>query len=420
MMIRYKYLLITAVILFFADGEVFSQQAPLQRAIVKRLQYLDTLKTTQLYKTTHVAAPFILSGIILYTPGRRFQDLRNGFAPEFSVKGDDYFQYLPTMMLYSIKAGGIKGKSSWGRMLTTHALSAVTMVALVSGIKYTVKEPRPDKSADKGFPSGHAALAFMSANMVHHEYGLTRSPWYSVGAYSLATATSVIRILNNKHYIHDALLGAGMGILSTELGYYFSGLIFKNRGVLMSNKYFGEINVDRPSSFIGFTLGFNKIFNTIPITSTVNLKSTWGTTSGIEGACYFNNRWGLGAALTANSSPSKVVRGNFSLSGPSVNWYTIAAGAYYSAPVTKSGRLGGKVAVGYSSLLENSFNDYTIASSEGFSLSGGVFFEQHITQGMLVKLYTNVEKTFFNYNKFDLFNFVSGASVNLDLRVFSY
>lgn len=416
-MTRHKSFLITLLIVLFSGGEAISQGAPLQRVLVKRLQYLDTLKQSQAYKTIHVAAPFIVTGIILYTPGKRFQDLRNGFAPDFHHRIDDYIQYMPTAMLYGMRVAGVKGRSSWGRLLTTHTLSAVTMAVLVNGIKYTVKEDRPDNSAHNGFPSGHTALAFMSANMVHHEYGLTRNPWYSIGAYSIATATAVIRVLNDKHYLQDALLGAGIGILSTELGYYFSDLIFKKSGLLLIDKDYSYKDTGKPGSFIGMTLGFNKILNLIPVTSTVSLKSTWGTSSGIEGAWYLNRNWGIGGSLTAYSSPTQVVRGNFRFSGPHINWFTLSAGPNYSYPVSRTGRIGGKIAVGYTGLIENSFNGYTITASKGLSFSGGIFTEKHITQGLFFKLYANLEKTFFNQYKYSILNLVSGASVNIDLGV---
>lgn len=402
-MINYKYSFIAFVLLLFAPGFTYAQQTP--------------LRTKQIYKTTYVAAPFIFSGIVLYSPGKRFQDLRDEFTPHLSGNFDDYFQYSSTLMLYGIKIGGVKGGSSWGRLLTTHALSAVTMAALVKGIKYAVKEPRPDGKRDDGFPSGHTALAFMSANMVHHEYGLTKSPWYSIGAYSLATATAISRVMNNKHYLHDALLGAGIGILSTELGYLFSDLIFKERGVLMGNRDFGTFDIERPTSYIGMTIGFNKLLNTISITSSVKLRSSWGSTSGVEGAYYFNKNWGLGANAAVYTAKTSIVRGNFNITGPPLTWYNIGAGPHYSAPVTSSCRVGGKLIANYSGLLERSFNDYTISSSKGFNLTAGLFADRYITQGMVIKLYTNLEKTFFRDSRFDLFNVVMGASVNLDLGI---
>ncbi len=66
-------------------------------------------------------------------------------------------------------------------MLVSDAFSATLLAAAVNGIKYTAKVPRPDGSSRNSFPSGHTAVAFMGATILHKEYGLTRSPWYSVG-----------------------------------------------------------------------------------------------------------------------------------------------------------------------------------------------------------------------------------------------
>ena len=52
----------------------------------------------------------------------------------------------------------------------------------------TAKEMRPDGSTANSWPSGHTATSFVGATILHKEYGLTRSPWYSIAGYSLATA----------------------------------------------------------------------------------------------------------------------------------------------------------------------------------------------------------------------------------------
>lgn len=107
------------------------------------------------------------------------------------------------------------------------------MASVVNTIKYTAHVRRPDKSNYKSFPSGHTATAFMAAMMMHKEYG-DRSPWYSISAFTVATATGISRILNNRHWLSDVLAGAGIGILSTELGYYLADLILRIK-VLISN-----------------------------------------------------------------------------------------------------------------------------------------------------------------------------------------
>lgn len=41
--------------------------------------------------------------------------------------------------------------------------------------------------------------------------------------------TGLMRMANNKHWLSDVLTGAGIGSLSTELGYFLAGLIFKGK-----------------------------------------------------------------------------------------------------------------------------------------------------------------------------------------------
>ena len=66
----------------------------------------------------------------------------------------------------------------------------------------------------------------MSATMLYKEYGW-RSPWFSIGGYTIAAATGVSRILNNKHWMTDIAAGAAVGIGAVHLGYYLTDLIFK-------------------------------------------------------------------------------------------------------------------------------------------------------------------------------------------------
>ena len=87
---------------------------------------------------------------------------------------------------------------------------------------------RPDGSRYNSFPSGHTATAFMTATMLHQEYGW-RSPWFSIGGYTAAAITGVSRICNNRHWLSDVVAGAGIGIGAVHLGYYLTDLIFKEK-----------------------------------------------------------------------------------------------------------------------------------------------------------------------------------------------
>lgn len=151
--------------------------------------------------------------------------LRNDIIPGFRYHYDDYLQYLPAGVMIGLKVCGYEGRSSWGSMLVSDALSAAVMAAAVNGIKYSVRRLRPDGSRYNSFPSGHTATTFMTAAMLSKEYGW-KSPWFSIGGYTVAAVTGVSRIMNNRHWLTDVIAGAAIGIGSVHLGYWLAELIF--------------------------------------------------------------------------------------------------------------------------------------------------------------------------------------------------
>lgn len=154
--------------------------------------------------------------------------LRSTVIPDFHCIADDYVQYAPAALMVGLKACGYQGRSGWGHMLTADAFSVAIMTGVTQGMKYSIRRMRPDNSRRNSFPSGHSGTAFLTATMLHKEYGW-RSPWWSIGGYTAAAFTGISRILNNKHWMSDIMAGAAIGIGSVHLGYYLSDLIFKDR-----------------------------------------------------------------------------------------------------------------------------------------------------------------------------------------------
>lgn len=173
-------------------------------------RYIDRRTSTKGYRMTFIAAPLIVGGAVMSVYDTDFRRLRNGYVKSFHHDYDDYLQYAPAAVMLGLKAFGVKGRSSWGRMLVSDAFSVGLMAAAVNSLKYSFRVMRPDGSTRNSFPSGHTATVFMTATMLHKEYG-HRSPWYSIGAYTVATVTGVTRQLNNRHWMSDVMVGAGIG-----------------------------------------------------------------------------------------------------------------------------------------------------------------------------------------------------------------
>ena len=117
---------------------------------------------------------------------------------------DDHLQYVPLGAVYGLSLLGADAKHNYVDRTLELATAYVALGGIVNAIKYTVREPRPDGSANNSFPSGHTATTFMGAELVRIEYG-DDSPWYSVGAYTAAITVGVLRVYNNKHWFTDVL-----------------------------------------------------------------------------------------------------------------------------------------------------------------------------------------------------------------------
>lgn len=156
--------------------------------------------------------------------------IRNTAMPNFHCIVDDYTQYAPAAVMLSLKVCGYEGRTDWGQMLVSDALSVAILTGVTQGMKYNIRRMRPDNSRRNSFPSGHTGTSFMTATLLHKEYGW-RNPWWSIGGYTIAALTGVSRIMNNKHWMSDVACGAAIGIGSVHLGYYLSDLIFSRKGV---------------------------------------------------------------------------------------------------------------------------------------------------------------------------------------------
>ena len=223
---------------------------------------------------------------------------------DFKTGIDDYAQYFGPAMVVGLKLGGYEGRSDWPRLLSSAAMSYAIMAAFVNGIKYTAKEMRPDGSTANSWPSGHTATAFVGASLLHKEYGLTRSPWWSVAGYGVATATGVMRVLNNRHWISDVMSGAGIGILSTELGYALCDLMFKGKGLLRNDMVFDSESPSFFSVSMGVGLG-GKDLKFESEGEMLGLEFRAATVVDAEGAYFFNKYVGVGGRLRVRAQSAK-------------------------------------------------------------------------------------------------------------------
>ena len=306
---------------------------------------------------------------------------------DFKTGIDDYTQFFGPAMVVGLKLGGYEGRSDWPRLLASAGMSYAIMAVLVNGIKYSAKEMRPDGSTANSWPSGHTATAFVGASLLHKEYGLTRSPWWSVAGYGVATATGVMRVLNNRHWISDVMSGAGIGIMSTELGYAICDVLFKQKGLLRNDLI---LDSEKPS-FFGISMGVglgNKDLEFESMGEKVGLKFRAATVVDAEGAYFFNKYIGIGGRLRVRAQSVKdfgdfanyVSVEDYYAWKPLQPYYENAfPGDYISNPLTEAQKLQNERTymnkVGYQTQSESDWNNNAPVTN-----SYGIVKSDHITE----------------------------------------
>jgi len=138
--------------------------------------------------------------------------------PNYSSRIDDYTQLAPAVLVYGLNLAGVEGKNRFVDRTAMLALSGLILTG-ADGLKYIGHRDRPFNNSPLSFPSGHTGAAFLAAEFLSEEYG-DKSVWYSIGGYTCATVTGVLRMYNRAHWFSDCVTGAGLGILSVRGSYW--------------------------------------------------------------------------------------------------------------------------------------------------------------------------------------------------------
>ena len=171
---------------------------------------------------THYIIPAILIGGGIVVNNQDFKNKQtlwhNENYKDFRTKADDFLQYVPYAAVFGLDWIGIKSKHDFKDKVGIVLTGSIIMFGTVTTLKQITNQVRPDGSADNSFPSGHTANAFFGATILAKEYA-DKSLLIAIGGYSVAAATGALRILNNRHWASDVLVGAGIGIASGEVAY---------------------------------------------------------------------------------------------------------------------------------------------------------------------------------------------------------
>ena len=145
------------------------------------------------------------------------KNYRNENFKDFSNISDDYISFAPGLLMLGLDLFKVKSTSNFANQSVITAKSVILTLGVVNILKYSTQVLRPDGSAKNSFPSGHTSFAFTLAEVLHQEY--KDKPFIYISGYALATTVGAMRILNNKHWFTDVMVGAGIGMAATKLIY---------------------------------------------------------------------------------------------------------------------------------------------------------------------------------------------------------
>ena len=269
----------------------------------------------------------------------------------------------PLAVSWILKAAGVDSRSTTRRMATSNALTLAFSAGFVKTLKLSIDESRPDGNGDDSFPSGHSSLAFVGATVLHREFG-HHSPWISVGGYTAATAAQLLRLKHNRHWAHDTFIGAGIGVVSTNLAYFLTDKVFGEKGInrprftLDDVKRVADFNF-RPSS-ISFVSGsemgseiIERQCLTVPegFAGEAEVRVGTGFMAGVEGSLFVSPNVALEAMFKLTTSAAKLSLPRQSpyydsMCGSNLDFYRFSLGVKYSYPFAMSQRLSFRLFAG--------------------------------------------------------------------------
>lgn len=347
---------------------------------------MDNFRQRRWFQATYLGVPMIAMGLLEKHFDDKFRVLRNDFMPKFDYKLDNYTQIAPAAVMLGLKAAGVPSRSSWGRMIMSDAITITLMTGVVQGLKYTTNVTRPDGSNKQSFPSGHTATAFMTATMLSKEYGHI-SPWVSVGAYTIATATGLMRMANNKHWLSDVMVGAGFGILSTEFGYWITDAFMRGRGLnfqkLQEEEQLGRSN----PSFFNLYMGFNVPLSKFDINNNTTFQTSEGTVLGVEGAYFFNQYIGIGGRSTFSNI--QLIINDTEAQDNTFNFDNFSIGPYFSLPLTLRWTLDTKLLATFTYYYNTIINNINIPKNMGWGIGTGLGINYHIRKHFAFGLFAD-------------------------------
>ena len=165
------------------------------------------------------------------------------------------------------------------------------------------------------------------------------------------------------------MVGAGIGILATEFGYFLADLIFKEKGLKVRETYVVFDRYRHPS-FVGFSVGLTVIPGSYTPYAGMHTDFKVGPTVGAQGAWFASPYVGVGGRFAVTNLEMNV---NGVPQNDEFECCSVTAGPYFSYPLSTRWRIGSKLLCGYEHYKPYTTSGYRIEGRGGFTVGTGFF-----------------------------------------------
>ena len=185
-------------------------------------QYRAHNDSVPAFNVTQLIAPTVLigSGMAVHFAAHDTWDVAvrdkmrewSAGKPEYTF--DDYLQYSTMVINLGLGFTGVRTEHCFLDRVISTVLTIASCEIIGEISKGAFRTLRPNGVDYRSFPSGHTLFAFAGAELVRKEYG-----WgWGAGAYGIAATVAFMRMYRNWHWFSDVLFGAGIGVLSANIG----------------------------------------------------------------------------------------------------------------------------------------------------------------------------------------------------------
>ncbi|MCH2234987.1 MAG: phosphatase PAP2 family protein [Crocinitomicaceae bacterium] len=148
---------------------------------------------------------------------------RSMVKDDFYTHADDFLQFAPSALMYGADILKIPAKNTPWHQTKFLVISEMINGALTLGMKYAFGIQRPNNGAITAYPSGHTSQTFVQCQVLFNEFKDT-APALAYSGYSIGVTVASLRVLKNKHWVPDVIMGAGLAMLVVNTVYYFEPL----------------------------------------------------------------------------------------------------------------------------------------------------------------------------------------------------